>query len=60
VDERLSELDPLFHAGRIAADRAVPLFVQADVAKDLGGSFAGRRSRQSRHQREVRDDVGRR
>ena len=42
VDERLGELDPLLHAGRIAADRPVALLVQADVAEHLGGPLAGR------------------
>ena len=43
VDERLGELDPLLHAGRVAADRAVALLVQPDVAEDLGGPLAGGR-----------------
>ena len=32
VDERLRELDALLHARRIAADGAVTLLVEADVA----------------------------
>ena len=43
VDERLGELDPLLHAGRVAADRAVALLVQPDVAEDLGRPLAGGR-----------------
>ena len=58
VDERLGELDPLLHAGRIAADRAVALLVQPDVAEDLGGPLAGGRARQARHPRHVGDEVG--
>ena len=48
VDERLGELDPLLHPGRVAADRAVALLVQADVAQDLGRPLAGRRRRAGR------------
>ena len=43
VDERLGELDPLAHPGRVAADRPVALLVQADVAEDVGGPLAGGR-----------------
>ena len=44
VDQRLGQLDPLLHAGRIAADRPVALLVQANVAQHLGGALArGRR-----------------
>ena len=60
VDERLGELDPLLHPRRVAADRPVPLLVQAHVAEDLGGPLPGRGLRQAGHQREMRDDVGRR
>ena len=48
VDERLGELDPLLHAGRVAADRAVALLVQPDVAQHLGRPLAGRRARAAR------------
>ena len=58
VDERLGELDPLLHAGRVAADRAVALLVQPDVAEDLGGPLAGGRPRQPGDQGQVRDEVG--
>ena len=40
VDQRLGQLDPLLHPGRVAADRPVALLVQADVAEDLGGALA--------------------
>ena len=59
VDERLGELDPLLHAGRIATDRAIALLVQPDVAQHLGGAFAGRRRGQPRHARHVADEIGR-
>ena len=59
VDERLGELDPLLHAGRVAADRAVALLVQADVAEDLGGPFAGRAAGQPGHPGHVADEVRR-
>ena len=49
VDEGLGELDPLLHAGRVAADRAIALLVQADVAEDLGGPLAGGGARQAGH-----------
>ena len=58
VDERLGELDPLLHAGRIATDRAVALLVQPDMAEDLGGPLAGGRARQTRHPRHVSHEVG--
>ena len=60
VDERLGELDPLLHPGRVAADRPVALLVQADVTQDLGGPLARGRLRQTRHPGHVRDEVGRR
>ena len=53
VDERLGELDPLLHPGRVAADRAVALLVQPDVAEDLGGPLAGGGARQAGHPRHV-------
>ena len=40
VDERLGQLDALLHAGRVAADRAIALLEQPDVAQDLGGPLA--------------------
>ena len=60
VDERLGQLDPLLHAGRIAADRPVALLVQADVAQHLGGPLAGSGPWQAGHLRHVPDEVGRR
>src|SRR6188508_1279762 len=36
VDERLGQLHALLHAGRVAADLAVSLLVEADVAEDVG------------------------
>ena len=48
VDERLGQLDPLLHAGRVAADRPVALLVQADVAQHLGRPLAGGRRRAAR------------
>ena len=41
MHEGLGQLDPLLHAGRVAADRPVALLVQADVAQHLGGALAG-------------------
>ena len=43
VDQRLRQLDPLLHAGRVAADRAVPLLVEPDVAQGVRRPLAGRR-----------------
>ena len=60
VDERLGELHALLHAGRVAADRPVPLLEQPDVAQDLGGPLPGGRGRQPGHLGEVRDELGRR
>ena len=44
VDEGLGELDPLLHAGRVAADRPVALLVQPDVAGGPRRSARGPRS----------------
>ena len=41
VDEGLGQLDALLHAGGVAADLAVALLVQADVAQHFGRSLAG-------------------
>ena len=41
VHERLGELDPLLHAGRVAADRRGSAPRQADVAQHVGGPLAG-------------------
>ena len=49
VDQGLGELDPLLHAGRVAADGAVALLVEADVAQRVGGALAGRGRRQPGH-----------
>ena len=60
MDERLGELDPLLHPGRVATDRPVALLVQADVAEDLGCALARGGLRQSGHARHVGDEIGRR
>ena len=59
VDERLGQLDPLLHPGRVAADGAVALLVQPDVTEDLGGPFARGRARQAGHPGHVGHEVGR-
>src|SRR4051812_37925978 len=41
VHERLGELHPLLHAGRVAAHRPVARFVQPDVPQYVGGAFPG-------------------
>ena len=51
VDERLGQLDPLLHPGRVAADRPVALLVQPDVAQHLGGPFARGAARAARTSR---------
>ncbi len=58
VDQRLGELDALAHPGRIAADGAVPLLVQADVTERLGGPLPCRGRGQAAHARHVGDEVG--
>ena len=60
VDERLGELHALLHARRVAADRAIPLLVEPDVAEHLGSPLAGGGPRQAGHLGEVRHDIGRR
>ena len=57
VDERLSELDALLHAGRVATDRPIALLVQPDVPEDLGGPLPRRRPRQPGHRREMRHEI---
>ena len=59
VHQRLGELDPLLHPGRVASHRPVALLVQPDVAEDLGGALAGGGARQAAHPRHVRHEVGR-
>ena len=58
VDQRLGELDPLLHAGRVAADRPVPLLVEPDVAQRVGGALPGRGPRQPGHPGHVHDELG--
>ena len=48
VHQRLGQLDPLLHAGGVAADLAVALLVEADVAQRLGGPLSGARYGQAR------------
>ncbi len=60
VHERLRELHPLLHAGRVAADGTVALLVQADVPQRVGRALASRRLRQPGHARHVDDELGRR
>jgi hypothetical protein len=59
VDEGLGQLDSLFHAGRVAADQAVALLVQADMAQDVRGPLSRGRCRDARHASHVRDELGR-
>ena len=59
VDERLSELDALLHARRIAADLAVALLEKADVAKGLRRALAGGGAREAADARHVGDELGR-
>jgi hypothetical protein len=59
VDKRLGELDALLHAGRVAADLAVSLLVQPNVAQNLGGPLAGRGSRKPGDAGHVGDEVRR-
>ncbi len=49
VHQRLGELDPLPHAGGVAAHRPVALLVEPDVAQRVGGPLAGGGRRQPRH-----------
>ena len=58
VHQRLGQLDPLLHAGRVAADLPVALLVEADVAQRLGGALAGGRPRQPAHPGHVGDELG--
>ena len=39
VDERLGQLQPLFHPGRIGLEQAVAGFAEADIEKDVMGPF---------------------
>src|SRR6185437_5825618 len=58
TDQRLGQLDPLLHPGRIGADQPVPLLVQPDMAQGLGGPLFGRRSRESGHPAQVGHELG--
>ena len=58
VDEGLGELDPLPHAGGVAADRPVALLVQPDVAQRVGGALARGGGRQPGHAGHVDDELG--
>ena len=60
VDEGLGKLDPLLHAGGVAADGAVALLVESYVAQGIGSPFPGRRPDQPRHAGHVYDELGRR
>jgi hypothetical protein len=40
VHERLSQLDPLFHARRVPADRPIPLLVEPHVSEHLCSPLA--------------------
>ena len=57
VDERLGELGPLLHAGGVAADRAVALLGQPDVAQHVGGALARGGVGQPGHLAHVDDQV---
>ena len=57
VHERLGELGPLLHAGRVAAHRPVALLGQPDVAQHVGGALARRGVRQPGHLAHVDDEV---
>ncbi len=58
VDERLRELHPLTHPGRVAAHLAVALLEEADVTQRLGGALTGSTARQAVDLRHVRDELG--
>ena len=58
VHQGLGELDPLLHAGRVAADRPVALLEQADVAQRVRGPLAGGVGGQPGHPGEVHDQLG--
>ena len=57
VDDRLRQLDPLLHAGRVAADRPIALLVQAHVAEHLGGPLARGSGRQPGHTAHVAHEL---
>jgi hypothetical protein len=58
VDQGLGELDALLHAGGVAADAAVALLVEPDVAQCLGRSFPGHGGGQSADASHVGDELG--
>ena len=57
VDERLRELDALLHARGVAADRAVALLVEPDVAQRVRGALAGDVRGQAGHARHVDEEL---
>src|SRR6266536_1351845 len=58
VYQRLGQLHPLLHAGRVAADLPVPLLVEPDVAQRLRGPFACGGPGQAADPGQVRDELG--
>ncbi len=58
VDQRLGQLDPLLHAGRVAPDRPVAFLVQPDVAEHLGRALAGGRRREPGQAGHLADEIG--
>ena len=59
MHQRLPELDPLFHPGRIAPDRPIPLLEKPGVPERVGGPRARDRRRQAARFRHVREELGR-
>lgn len=58
VDESLGQLDALLHARGVAADGAVALLVEPDVAQGVGGALPGRGRREPGHAGHVDDELG--
>ena len=59
VHERLGELHPLLHPGRVAADRPVPLLEQPDVPERVGGARPGVAGREPADSGHVGQELGR-
>ena len=58
VNERLGELDPLAHPGRVPAHLSIALLEQADVAKRFGRALARGSARQPVDLGHVADELG--
>ncbi len=58
VHQRLGQLHPLLHTGRVAAHGAIALLVEADMTQGVRGPLAGGRRRQAGHPGHMHHELG--